>query len=175
LKFVNASKLVDEVELDVVSLDICGIILGSPYLYDWNFIFFRRENKYHLTQGGVEYIVRAHSMRNLTLVSAGQIKRAINTSKKFVLMVLKEKDIDKSNVFNDCDPSHKEEMIDVIYNYDEFFPEPKGFPPKREIQHKIQLHQDVSLPNLACKGCMRSRMRRGRSRCRTFLKEGSSN
>jgi hypothetical protein len=26
------SKLIDEVYLDVVSLDICGILLGSPYL-----------------------------------------------------------------------------------------------------------------------------------------------
>jgi hypothetical protein len=87
-------------------------------------------------------------MKNLTLVSAGQIKRAINTSKKFVLMVLKEKDPDKSNAFDDCDPSHKDEMIDVISNYDEVFQEPKGLPPKREIQHEIQLHQDVSLPNI---------------------------
>jgi len=75
LKFVIASKLVYEVKLDVISLDIYGIILGSPYLYDRNAIFFQKENKYHLTKGGVEYIVRAHSMKNLTLVSAGQIKR----------------------------------------------------------------------------------------------------
>jgi hypothetical protein len=40
LKFVIASKLVDEVELDVVLLDICGIILGIPYFYDRNAIFF---------------------------------------------------------------------------------------------------------------------------------------
>jgi hypothetical protein len=32
--FAIASKLIDEVDLDVVSLDICGIVLGSPYLYD---------------------------------------------------------------------------------------------------------------------------------------------
>jgi hypothetical protein len=41
LKIVIALNLVDEVELDVVSLDICGIILESPYLYDRNVIFFR--------------------------------------------------------------------------------------------------------------------------------------
>lgn len=121
----------------MVLLDICGIILGSLYLYDRNVIFFRQENKYHLTTGGVEYIIRAHSMKNLTLVSVGQIKRAINTSKKFVLMVLKEKDLDKYNAFDYCNPSHKDEMIDVISNYDEVFQEQKGLPPKREIQHEI--------------------------------------
>ena len=120
-KFVIPSKLVDEVELDVVPLDIYGIILGCPYLYDMNAILFRQENKCHLTKGGVEYIVKAHNMKKLTLVSAGQMKRSINASKKFVLIVLKEKYPDKYNSFDDCDPSHKDEMIDLISNYDEFF------------------------------------------------------
>ena len=33
LKFVDTTNFLDEVELDVVPLDICGIVLGSPYLY----------------------------------------------------------------------------------------------------------------------------------------------
>jgi hypothetical protein len=32
VRFDIASKLIDEVDLDVVPLDICGIVLGSPYL-----------------------------------------------------------------------------------------------------------------------------------------------
>jgi hypothetical protein len=32
--FAIASKLIDEMDLDVVPLDICGILLGSPYIYD---------------------------------------------------------------------------------------------------------------------------------------------
>jgi hypothetical protein len=63
VRFVIGSKLIDEVDLDVVPLDICGIVLGSPYLYDRKVVFFRHENKYHLTKGGVEYIVRDHIMR----------------------------------------------------------------------------------------------------------------
>jgi hypothetical protein len=34
IRFSIASKLIDEVDLDIVPLDICGIVLGSPYLYD---------------------------------------------------------------------------------------------------------------------------------------------
>jgi hypothetical protein len=34
VRFSISSKLIDEVDLDVVLLDICGILLGSPYLYD---------------------------------------------------------------------------------------------------------------------------------------------
>jgi hypothetical protein len=86
LRFSIASKLIDEVDLDVVPLDICGIVLGSPYLYDKKAIFFQKENKYHLTKDGVEYIVRAHSMEaNSSLISAGQMKRVINTCKNLVL------------------------------------------------------------------------------------------
>jgi hypothetical protein len=40
-------------------------------------------------------------------------------------------------------------MIDVIANYDEIFQEMKRFSSKRDIQHEIQLHQDVSLPNIS--------------------------
>ena len=60
-------------------------------------------------------------MKNLTLISAGKIKRAINTSKKCVFMVLKIKDPDKYNAFDDCDPSHKDEMIDVFLTMMKFF------------------------------------------------------
>ena len=71
-RFVIASKLVDEVDLDVIPLDICNIVMGSPYLYAKNAIFFRHEKKYHLTKDEVEYIVRAHHAKiSASLVNAG--------------------------------------------------------------------------------------------------------
>ena len=109
-------------DLDVVSLDIRGIVLGSPYFYDRKPIFFRHEKKYHLTKGGVEYIVRAHSMKvNTTLVSVGKMKRHVNTNKRYVLMVVREKYVRISNTFQGCDPSHKKEIIDIFSKYDDIF------------------------------------------------------
>jgi hypothetical protein len=71
LNFSIASKLVEEGYLDVVPLDRCGIVLGSPYHYNRKVIFFRKENKYNLTKDGLEYIVRVHSTKsNPTLISA---------------------------------------------------------------------------------------------------------
>jgi hypothetical protein len=132
--------LIDEVDLDVVPLDICGIVLGSPYLYDRKTVFICHENKYHLTKGGVKYIVRANNMRvNTTLVSAGKMKRLINTNKIYALMVVKEKDVRTFDVFQGCDPYHKKELIDIVSKYDDIFQEPYGLPPKREIQHEIYL------------------------------------
>jgi hypothetical protein len=149
IKFDISSKLIYEVDLDFVPLDICGIVLESPYLYDRKEVFFRCEKKYHVTKGGVEYIFRAHSMRvNTTLVSVGQMKRIINTNKRYVLMVIREKDVGTSNAFQGCDPSHKKELIDIVSKYDDIFQELDGLPPKREIKHEIHVQQDSPLPNV---------------------------
>jgi hypothetical protein len=141
--------LIYEVDLDVVPLDICGMVLGIPYLYDRNAMLLRNKKKYHLTKNGVQYIVRFHSMKvNTMLVSAGHVKRLINTNKKYVVMVVREKYDKTSDAFQECDPSHKDEMLDVISNYDEIVQKPGGLPPKREIQHEIHLQQDVPIPNV---------------------------
>jgi hypothetical protein len=75
--------------LDVVPLDICGIVLGSPYLYDRKDIFYCEENKYHLFKDKVEHIFRAHKLKdNIFFISAGQMKRLVSINKSFVLMVV---------------------------------------------------------------------------------------
>jgi hypothetical protein len=126
--------------LDVVPLDICGIVLGSPYLYDRKAIFYHEENKYHLFKDRIEYIVRAHHIKtNVSLVSIGQMKRLVSASKYFVLMMVKKKEKDVSDVFSGCDPGHKQELVNIISNYDELFQEPTGLPPKREVEHEIYL------------------------------------
>jgi hypothetical protein len=33
IKFLVSVDLIDEVELDVVPLNICGVVFGSPYMY----------------------------------------------------------------------------------------------------------------------------------------------
>jgi hypothetical protein len=41
IKFAITSKYVDEVTCDVVPLETCGMVLGSPYLYDRKTIFYK--------------------------------------------------------------------------------------------------------------------------------------
>jgi hypothetical protein len=149
LRFAITANFVDEVELDVIPLDIRGIVLGSPYLYDRKAIFHCHENKYHLFKNGVEYIVRAHTKKmNLSLVNAGQMKRLVNASKNFVLLMIKPKDDIENEVFQGCDAKLKSDLYKVVNQYDEMFKEPKGLPPKRGIQDEIQLQQDCPLPNI---------------------------
>jgi len=50
--------------------------------------------------------------------------------------------------FAHCDVKLKSELVDVVNQYGDVFQEPKGLPPKRGIQHEIQLQQDCPLPNI---------------------------
>jgi hypothetical protein len=77
LKFAISSKFVDEVTCDVVPLSECGMVLGSPYLYDRKAIFYREKNQYHLTKAGQEYVVHAHHVKeNKTLQTMEQLRKA---------------------------------------------------------------------------------------------------
>jgi hypothetical protein len=92
LQFEITSSFIDEVELDVVPLDICGMVLGSPYLYDKKAIFYREQNKYHIFKDGIEFIVRAHQMKtNLTVVTTGHMKMLVNIVSKIHIYNLRLK------------------------------------------------------------------------------------
>ena len=71
--FAITTKFFEEVELDVVPPEICGIFLGSPYLFNNRTIFYHKENKYHLFKYRVEFIVRAHRIKtNVSLVKENE-------------------------------------------------------------------------------------------------------
>jgi hypothetical protein len=138
LRFSITANFVDEVELDVILLDICGIVLGSLYLYDRKAIFYRQENKYHLFKDGVEYVVRAHTKKmNLSIINAGKMKTLVNASKNFVLLMIKPKNDVENEAFQGFDTKLKSNLFEVVNQYDDMFKEPKGLPPKRGIQHEI--------------------------------------
>lgn len=94
-EFSITAEFLDQVELDVVLIDICVIILGSSYIYDRREIFHRHENKYHLFKNGIEYISRAHSKKLiLSFVNVGKMKKIVNASKIFALLMFKHKPVE---------------------------------------------------------------------------------
>ena len=99
LRFAIIANFLDEVELNVVLLDISSIVLGIPYLYDRREIFHRHENKYHFFKNGIEYIVRAHSKKmNSSLMHARQMKRIVNASQNFSLLMFNHEEIGRAHV-----------------------------------------------------------------------------
>lgn len=104
LKFSITSSYVDEVEIDVVPLDICGIVLGCPNLYDRKAIFFREHNEYHFFKDEIKYIARSHKMKtNLFVVATGLMKMLVNMSNSLSLMMLKEGNLRNKIVKVDID------------------------------------------------------------------------
>jgi hypothetical protein len=78
IKFAISSKYVDEVTCDVVSLRECGMILGSPYLFDRKTIFYRTKNQYQFTKAGHDYVVHAHRVKaNKTLQTREQLTNVV--------------------------------------------------------------------------------------------------
>eukprot|EP00253_Pinus_taeda_P011092 PITA_11092 len=125
----------------------------KPYPLGWEVLTcmiekpFSIELKISINSDGKKYIVRAHKLENnYSLINSGQMKRIVNSCKKFLLMVVKEKNPDKTNVFEGCDA--KQKAVKVVSEYDILFQEPKVLPPKREIVHDIHFQQDGPLPNI---------------------------
>jgi hypothetical protein len=95
IKFVISVDFIDEVELDVVPLDVCGVVFGSPYMYMRDVIFMRRANQYRLIKDGKYYIINTRKGKsNISLVSDNQTKKLISSSKKYVFLFLRENHFD---------------------------------------------------------------------------------
>jgi hypothetical protein len=87
IKFAISSKYVEEVTCDVVSLSECGMVLGSPYLYDRKAIFDRTKNQYQLTKACQDYAVHAHHVKeNKTLQTMEQLKKVVQARKKPIIV-----------------------------------------------------------------------------------------
>lgn len=133
----------------MIPVDICGVVLGSPYPYDRDVVFHRKEHKYHLKKDGIEYIVKAHKLKtHLDLVTINQMKRLISSSKRYVLMVVKEQHKDQHDAFSCCESQFKDILVKVVDSFQSLLKEPKHLSPKWEIQHEIQLMYDAPLPNV---------------------------
>ena len=91
IRFSINVDFIAEVDLDVFLLDVCGVVFGSPYMYMCDAIFMSRANHYQLIKDGKSFIINAHKgMSKISLVSANQAKKLISSSKKYVLLFLRE-------------------------------------------------------------------------------------
>ena len=76
------------------------------------------------------------------------MKRIVNVSKRYLLMVVKAKDTVGIDTFQDFDTKLKDDLVRVVSEYDDIFQVSKGLPPKWQVEHEIQLQQEVPLPNI---------------------------
>ncbi|KAK0581202.1 hypothetical protein LWI29_011272 [Acer saccharum] len=75
-KFTIIDRYIDEVTCEVVPLDVCQVILGSPYLWDRDAIHYRRLQKYRLVKEGKEFHINACKPKATNrLMTSTQAKR----------------------------------------------------------------------------------------------------
>jgi len=77
--------------VNIVPIDVCGVVFISPYMYIRDAIFIRRVNQYHFIKDGKSFIMNAHKGKfRISLVSDNHAKKLINSSRKFLLHFLRE-------------------------------------------------------------------------------------
>jgi uncharacterized protein (UPF0128 family) len=136
IKFVVSVDFIDEVELDVVPLDVCGVVFGSPYMYMRDAIFMQRANQYRLIKDGKSYIINAHKGKsNISLVSANQAKKLISSSKKYVFLFLRENQSDDESMrvkasLEGCTKEKKHQLEELLQNTEECSRSLKGYHPR---------------------------------------------
>jgi len=77
--------------VDVVLLDIYGVILGNPYMWNRDGIYYRILNKLCLVKDEKAFLGSAYKRRKkLPLVISNQVKQLVNASKIFLIMLKNE-------------------------------------------------------------------------------------
>lgn len=92
-KFAIANHYINKVTCEVVPLDICQVILGSPYLWDHDAIHNKRLQKYRLLKYGQEFHINVYKTQSTdnTLI-ANQAKRLVNSCAQFDLLMIQPQD-----------------------------------------------------------------------------------
>lgn len=100
------------------------------------------------------FIINAHKGKSkISLVSANQAKKLISSSKKYVLLFLRENqnkgDLIRGKAsLEGCTKEKKQELEELLQEYKNVFQEPKRLLLKRELEHEIQLLSNSPLPNI---------------------------
>jgi len=90
IKFSISVDYIDEMEVDVVIIDMCGVVFGSPYMYMRDGIFMRRENQYRMIKDKKYFIINAHKGKSkIYVVSSNQDTKLIVSSRNFLLLFFK--------------------------------------------------------------------------------------
>jgi hypothetical protein len=78
---------VDEVTCYVVPLSECGMVLGSPYLFDRKEILYMTNNQYQLTKASQDYVVHVHHVKeNKILPTMEQLKKEVQARNKPIIV-----------------------------------------------------------------------------------------
>lgn len=77
----------------MVLLDVCDVVIGSPYLWDHDIIFMRRGNEWRLVKEEKPYLINTYNdKKNISLILINKAKPLVNGNKKFMILVVRPKE-----------------------------------------------------------------------------------
>ncbi|XP_074302991.1 uncharacterized protein LOC141637407 [Silene latifolia] len=130
----------DEVWCDVLPMSACHILLGRPWQFDREVVHQGRDNIYIVSKGKNRFHLKPLSPNKEFVEALEQGEQA------YVLMV---RDVEEGIGVHD-------ETVQMLLNeFGDVFPEelPLGLPPKRGIEHQIDLIPGATLPNKPAYRC----------------------
>ncbi|XP_010665969.1 uncharacterized protein LOC104883184 [Beta vulgaris subsp. vulgaris] len=153
LSFSIGSNYKEEIWCDVIPMDACHVLLGRPWLFDRRVIHDGYRNTYSFTKNGKKVTLTP-------IMSMSKTKQHSTKEKYHSLTTLLKSYYHELSPFREVllNIDQKEEvdnnlnhplLAPLLETYKDVFPQeiPHGLPPKRDIQHKIDLIPGAMLPN----------------------------
>jgi hypothetical protein len=125
-------------------------------------------------KNGVEYIVRSHHKKmNLSLVSVGQMKRLVNASKNFVLLMIKAKDVINLKLSQDVILKLKYELsMKLLIIMMRCFRNQRDYLQKEESNMRFSCSKMLHFLTLVCTKCQFWRIHEIKKQIQEFLDKG---
>ncbi|MGN6618758.1 MAG: reverse transcriptase family protein, partial [Ilyomonas sp.] len=140
----------ESIMLTVIELDGYDIILGMPWLVkhnpcvDWT----SGDVKPTLNDNNIDMSDDNDGVTSFVELSALQLKRAVKKDDSELYLIIVR---DESYELNMINENHQVETKQLIEQFSDVFPDdlPAGLPPRRDVDHKIELEREAVPPTRA--------------------------
>lgn len=114
----------------------------------------QKSNRYFFIKDEKFFIINVQKGKSkISQVSSKQANKLIISSKKYVLLFIRENHLEKESMRENeslygCTKEQRHQIEEFIQSYKVVFQEPKGIPSKKELEHNIKPFPNSPLQNI---------------------------